>query len=124
MNVLKRTLYEEKYKYFHCGHSNCCLQLSKNDTTSKHFISVNSDNKILGYICYEIYGISNIVGGLSVINFSDEKLIFGKDLVKSIDDIFRKFKYRKLEFSAVVGNLIIDNYDKLCLKYGGEIVGI
>lgn len=96
MNVLKEHCAKKNIDIFICGHNNCCLQLSKND----------------------------IASGLSVINFSDEKLIFGKDLVKSIDDIFRKFKYRKLEFSAVVGNLIIDNYDKLCLKYGGKIVSV
>ena len=41
-----------------------------------------------------------------------------------IDDIFKKFNFRKLSFGVYVGNPIEKSYDRLIRKYGGRIVGI
>lgn len=60
---------------------------------------------------------------LGVINFSDNKIIFGMDLGQTLMDIFEKFKFRKLRFSVIVGNPIEKSYDKMVSKYGGRIVG-
>ncbi len=61
--------------------------------------------------------------GLGVINFSDNKIVFGMDLGQALNDIFEKYKFRKLKFSVFIGNPIEKSYDKMIEKYGGRIVG-
>ena len=46
------------------------------------------------------------------------------DLGQALTDIFERFKFRKLNFSVVIGNPIEKSYDKMIDKYGGRIVGI
>ena len=58
-----------------------------------------------------------------IINFSDKKITFGKDIGQALDEIFTKYNFRKLKFSVVVGNPIEKSYDKLIHEYCGRIVG-
>jgi hypothetical protein len=44
--------------------------------------------------------------------------------MKCLDEIFTKFKFRKLKYSVFVGNPIENTYDRLTEKYGGRIIGI
>lgn len=46
------------------------------------------------------------------------------DLGQALQDIFEKFKFRKLTFCVVVGNPIEKSYDKMINKYNGRIIGI
>ena len=50
--------------------------------------------------------------------------MFGKDLLKAIQDIFERFNFHKLTFSVVIGNPAEKSYDRLCAKYGGRILCI
>lgn len=117
------TWYDEKYKYYHCA-SYCDLFELPNSNWSNHtFVSLDSKGQILGCIGYSIVRDSNSVDGIGAINFSENKVEFGKDLIQVIKNIFEKFNYRKLSFSVIVGNPIERSYDRMTLKYGGRIVG-
>jgi RimJ/RimL family protein N-acetyltransferase len=63
------------------------------------------------------------VDALWIINFSDNKIVFGNDVRIAMDEIFTKYNFRKLTFSVVIGNPIEKQYDKLISKYGGRVVG-
>lgn len=113
----------DKYKYW----NNCSyygqIQID-DDTWNRHqFVSVHN-GEILGYISYNIARDDGSAHTLSIANFSENKVIFGKDLRQALEDIFVKYRFRKLSFTVVVGNPIERTYDKLIKKYGGEIVGI
>ena len=75
-------------------------------------------------MAYSIDRTSDSVEGFEAINFSDNKLTFGKDLMQCLDEIFTKFNFRKLTYNVLVGNPIEKTYDKLTEKYGGEVVGV
>ena len=116
------TIYDEKYKFFSSGWID---EYKSSDTTwhTHEFVSVK-DGEVIGYIAYTINRNEYDVSGLKAINFSENKIVFGLDLLKVIDDIFKKFNFRKLSFGVYVGNPIEKSYDRLIRKYGGRIVGI
>lgn len=112
----------DKYKYWNCSTYYNTLEIAP-DTWNKHqFVSVK-DGIVLGYISYSISRADNNVHSLSVINFSNNKIIFGRDLRQALTDIFEKYKFEKINFTVVVGNPIEKTYDKMIKKYGGRIVG-
>lgn len=114
--------FNDKYKYFNSGTYYGGIQIDDNTWNKHQFVSVLND-EVIGYIEYSISREDNNVHSLGIINFSDNKITFGKDLGKALKDIFEKYKFRKLNFSVVIGNPIEKSYDKMIKKCGGRIVG-
>jgi len=122
--LFMNTWHNEKYMFYN---SNTYYDLYKKQTTTWNaieFVSKDSEGNIIGYIGYDINRTSDAVGGLSIINFTDNKITFGRDLITALTDIFEKFNFRKMNFSVIVGNPIEKSYDKIISKYGGCVVGI
>lgn len=120
----RETWYKDKYKYFH--NANFFEDWVVKDTTwnDHQFVSVRNGD-VIGYIGYNIDRSWDLVNNLCVINFEDSpSMEFSADMGHAIRNIFEKFNFRKLCFSVIVGNPIESSYDKMCLKYGGRIVGI
>lgn len=125
--MLINTWYDDKYKYYHASSYRTCFELPRQndgDWNGRHFVSIDKNGNIIGLINYEINRESNIAQGFGAINFTDNKVVFAMDLAQVIDDIFCKFNHQKMEWTVIQGNPIEENYDKLCEKYGGSIVGI
>lgn len=114
--------FNDKYKYFNSGTYYGTMQIDDNTWDKHQFVSV-LNGSVIGYIEYNISREENHVRSLAIINFTDNKVTFGKDLSQALKDIFEKYNFRKLNFSVVVGNPIEKSYDKMIKKYGGRIVG-
>lgn len=119
------TWYDEKYMFYHYSsyHEPYECHAKDGDWNSREFVSLDSNGNVLGLITYGVNRTHDYVDSLGIINFSDNKVVFGLDVAKVIDDIFCKFNMRKIEFCVVVGNPIERSYDRLVSKYGGRIVG-
>lgn len=118
------TWFDEKYKYYNFNTYYFDLKID-DETWNKHqFVSVDKEGNIIGYIKYNVNRQTCNCNNLSVINFTDNKFVFGMDLGQALTDIFERFKFRKLTFSVIIGNPIEKSYDKMINKYGGRIVGI
>lgn len=115
--------FNDKYKYWTCDVYYDTLTINSNTWNKHRFVSVIND-KIIGYIAYNIDRGNNSVNCLSIMNFSDDEMAFGMDLGQALKDIFEKYKFRKLNFVVVVGNPIEKSYDKMIKKYGGRIIGV
>lgn len=115
--------FNDKYKYWNCDVYYDTLTIDSNTWNKHQFVSVIND-KIIGYISYNIDRGNNSVDCLSIMNFTDDKMAFGMDLGQALKDIFERYKFRKLNFSVVIGNPIEKSYDKMIKKYGGRIIGI
>lgn len=122
-NLQYEVWFNDKYKYWNSDVYHQHIQIDDNTWNRHQFVSV-CDGKVIGYIAYSIARAENYAYSLSIINFSDNKIIFGKDLGQALKDIFEKYKFRKLKFNVVIGNPIEKSYDKMIRKYGGRIVGI
>lgn len=115
-------VYDEKYKFFNNGWSD--EYKPSNSTWDTHeFVSIYK-GEVIGYIAYSINRNEYDVSGLKAVNFSNNKITFGNDLIHIVKDIFVKFGFRKLSFGVYVGNPIEKSYDKMIKKYGGRIVGV
>lgn len=115
--------FNDKYKYWNCGVYYGSLQIDENTWCKHQFVSVLND-EVIGYIEYSISREENNVHSLNIINFSDNKVVFGKDLKQAIRDIFEKYHFRKLSFNVIIGNPIEKSYDKMIEKYGGRVIGV
>jgi hypothetical protein len=114
--------YDLKYQFYTGGWSTE-YQPSKDNWNKFEFVSVDSKGNVIGYMSYDVDRNSNLASCLHIINFSDNKITFGRDVSQVIDDIFIKYQFRKLEYGVYVGNPIENTYDKLTTRYGGKIVG-
>lgn len=125
IDKFRSTWFKEKYKYYHCGNFFEDLEIHNSTLANHQFVSVR-DGEVIGYIGYGIDRLNgDVVYGLNIANFEDTPSItFSVDLGRALKDIFEKFSFRKLRFSVIVGNPIEKSYDKMCKKYGGNIVGI
>jgi hypothetical protein len=117
------TAYDLKYQYLHLGWFE--EYTVSQDTWGKHeLVSIDSNDNLIGFISYTWDQRTNNVSGLLIINFSNNKIIFGKDILKAIKNIFIIYKANKINFNVAIGNPIEKTYDKIIQKYGGYIVGI
>lgn len=115
--------FDDKYKYWNADVYYSSMEIENNTWNKHQFVSVLND-EVIGYIAYNVSRSDNTVHALSILNFTDNKATFGMDLGRAVRDIFEKFKFRKLNFTVVIGNPIEDTYDRLIEKYGGRIVGV
>lgn len=112
----------DKYWYYNCCSYFTGKTLDDNTWERMQFVSVNSKGEVIGYLGYSIERESRYVTGLEIINFTEEPQ-FGFDVCQMIKDIFERYRYRKIEFSVIVGNPVEPKYDRLISRYGGRIVG-
>lgn len=119
----RETWFQDKYKYW--NYTNYFEEMSIADSTwvEHQFVSLDSDCDVIGYIGYKIDRANDLVYALNIINFIDNKTVFGMDTGQALKDIFEKFHFRKLCFSVVVGNPIEKTYDKMIERYNGSISG-
>ena len=117
------TWYDPKYQYFYGGSYRDPFSVSdEGDWHRREFVSINKDGDILGHISYAVDHEVNMALRFGAINFSNDKLTFGRDLMQVIDDIFCKFNMNRIEFSVIIGNPIERSYDRLVNKMGGRIL--
>lgn len=115
------TAYDLKYMFVRFGYTNE-YEPSKSTWEKYEFVSI-CNNEVIGLIYYYINRNEYSVSNFCAINFSDNKITFGRDLGIILNDIFMKYNFRKLKFGVFVGNPIEKSYDKLIQKYGGRIIG-
>ena len=118
------TWHQDKYKHYNYQ---CFWKMPTFDESTwdgHDFVSINKKGEIIGAIGYSINRPTESVCGLGIINFTDDKITFGKDVLQAIKDIFEKYNFRKMSCCVVIGNPIEKTYDRLIPKYGGRIVGV
>ncbi len=120
----RSTWFTEKYKFWNCANFYEERQLAESTLNEHQFVSLNDNGEVIGYIGYWIDRENDLVDGLNIINFTENRVTFGIDVGNALRDIFEKFHFRKLNFSVVVGNPIENTYDRLIDKYHGRIVGV
>lgn len=115
--------FNDKYKFWNNDTYYDAMKIDDSTWERHQFVSIKDDN-VIGYISYSVNRRCNYTYGLSIMNFTDDKMTFGMDLGQTLQDIFEKYNFRKLNFCVVVGNPIEKSYDKMIKKYNGRIVGI
>ena len=122
IDKFRQTWFKDKYIFYYNGCYFSDFGLYEDTCNIHQFASINY-GEVIGYIGYTIDRATNVAYDLNIINFTDDSVVFGIDLVQAIDDIFNKFNLDKVEFTVLIGNPAEDMYDKFIRIYGGRIVG-
>jgi hypothetical protein len=127
--LMRNTWYDDRYKYYNTNCYREDLSLASDNWQYNQFVSVipnqdTAETEVVGFIEYSINRQTNNCCDFGIINFSQNSIVFGADILKVIDDIFSKFHFNKVSFEVVVGNPIESQYDKLMDKFNGRIVGV
>lgn len=118
----ERIWFDEKYKYYFNAPFFHTIEIIEDSCEEHQFVSYHYGD-VIGYISYSVDRAANVAFDMNIINFSDNKAIFGIDVMQAIDDIFCKYNFDKLEFSVFIGNPAEKMYDKFIKMTGGRIVG-
>lgn len=118
--------YDEKYQYYFGGSQRRDFSIpnNSNDGLCRAFAVLNDKNDLLGVIRYYVDFEAKVAQWFGAINFTDDKITFGRALFQVITDCFIKFGLEVVEWNVICGNPIERSYDRLCNKFGGRIVGI
>lgn len=118
--------YDERYQYYFGTDWRRDFSLGDTENSPCHhdFAIFNDDDELIGYIGYSIDLELRIAERFGAINFSNDKLTFGKAMCQIIKNCFMKFGIEIVEWCVVRGNPIEKSYDRMCEKYGGRIVGV
>lgn len=100
--------YDEKYQYYFGGNWRSDLSLADNnsDYPKRAFAVLNNRDELIGYISYSVDNELRIAQWFGAINFSDDKLTFGRALRQVIEDCFLKFGMEVVEWYVICGNPI------------------
>lgn len=115
--------YDLDYQYYI---GNCGGPIHFHDNCYEHpeFVSVDENDNVIGVFKYSLDRAARRAYNFGAISFDRGNTIFTIDMLRAIDDIFRKYKMHTMEFWAFVDNPITPTYTKLVEKYGGRIVGV
>lgn len=118
--------YDEKYQYYFGGswRSDFSLDFKSDGYLKRAFAVLNNNNDLIGYISYSVDTDVQVAQWFGAVNFSQDKLTFGKALKQTIEDCFLKYGLQVVEWNVICGNPVERSYDRICKKLGGRIVGI
>lgn len=120
--------YDPKYQYYYGGDQRWTPQLGENNydcrTVQRAFVSVDSQDNLVGYINFSWDSDLRLVFGFGAMNFTDDITTFGLDLKEVLEFIFETCQANVMEFCVIRGNPIEKSYDRITDKFGGRVVGI
>lgn len=118
--------YDPKYQYYFCSYLRHPFSLESGEKSypRRDFVSLDESGKLLGYINYGIDAAVKLAYGFGAVNFSENRMTFGRDLCTVIDDIFIKFGMETFEFAVIIGNPAEQHYDRIVRKIGGRVLCI
>ncbi len=125
-NAFYAIWYEPKYQYYFGSPWRWPFRIEDNGNalSRRDFVSLDKNGRLLGYIGYSIDSDVKLASSFGAINFSADKMTFGRDLRTVIDDVFRKFGMETLEFNVIIGNPAEQSYDRIVHRIGGRILCI
>lgn len=116
--------YDEKYQYYFGGNYRRDFEIIDSENgINRDFAIIGDKGDVIGYIGYTFDTELKIAKWFGAINFSNQKVQFGMALKQVIYDCFNKFGADLVSFEVIVGNPVECEYDRLCEKVGGRVVG-
>lgn len=116
---------DRAYRYYFVGGREY-IELNINEDTwnSYSFVSVDSNDEIVGMIAAEIDRVAYGVTEISAINFANsKKLLYAKDM-NSVFKFLLSKNFNRIGWTVIVGNPAEKQYDRYCKNNGCRIVGI
>lgn len=127
----KERLYEEYintwYKPENIFYTGCTgdsmPELPDNNYDSHHFVSVDKNGHLIGYISYSVDWIAMSTDRFGIISFDKGNILFAKDVYKAICDLFEVYHMNRISWCAYADNPAIRGYRNFIRKHGGRECG-
>lgn len=118
LELFAKEMYTDNY-FLYMGylHGHQLPNITDEDCTYQWAI-INSNDEVIGYLSYRIYGDSVINFGLY--SFDRGNPIVGKELFNKMEELAKN--YHRIEWHMVGGNPVKKHYDKFCQKYNGNVI--
>ena len=98
-------------------------ELPDNNYDSHHFVSVDKNDNLIGYISYSVDWISMSADRIGIISFDKGNIEFARDVYKAICDLFETYHMNRVSWHAYVENPAIRGYRNFIKKHGGKECG-
>jgi len=115
--------YDLKNIFFHGWAGATLTDLADNNYECHAFVSVDSNEDIIGYISYAVDWSAMSADRFCMISYQKGNLEFVKDLWKVICDLFEVYHMNRIEWYCYADNPAIRGYRNFIKKHGGRECG-
>jgi len=84
----------------------------------EHWVSVDSDGNVLGYLAYFVDHVNDSVNRFGMFSFIRDSPVFVLDCYRRLEFLVKN--YRRVEWRMIGGNPVESAYDAFCEKHHGR----
>lgn len=115
--------YRPENIFWHGGTAESTIQLPDNNGDRHCFVSVDSNDEVIGYIAYSVDWTAMTAYGFGIISFKKGSVLFAKDVYRAVCDCFEVYHLNRVEWSCYADNPAIRGYRNFIRRYGGRQCG-
>lgn len=97
--------------------------LPDNNYDNHHFVSVDGNGNLIGYISYSVNWVAMCAYDISIISFKIGNIQFIRDVYHVICDLFEKYQMNRVAFFAYADNPAVRGYKNFVKMCGGRECG-
>jgi len=121
---IAESMLDPKMKWWQGQYKEAAMTMDDSFWNNIQLVSVNKGNEVIGYFKAHIDRPENFINSIGIVNFIDKaSMLFAMDIYKFFNYLVNVEKFPKLNWTVTIGNPVEKQYDKLCKKFGGRIVG-
>lgn len=106
---------------FYSGYSGDGLpDIPDNNHDSHHFVSVDKNDEVIGYICYALNWSAMSAYQFGLISFKKGSIAFAKDVYQAVCDLFEKYHMNRIAWKAYADNPAVRGYRNFIKRHGGK----
>lgn len=114
------TWYDQRYMYYHIGTGAYDIQLADNNCGKHQFVSVDSNESVIGYISYKVDWQALNADNFGIISYDIGNIAFAKDVYQVVCDLFEKYHMNRIGWFAFADNPAVKGYRRFIEKHGGK----
>ncbi len=123
-DLIGSTTIDPDYRWWHGSFQVVSIEIDDNFWSKIQLVKLNKEGNVIGYYRAMYARPENYIESMHCINFNlKDKMTFALGLKEFLNYLINVLNIPKLRWIVYKGNPIEKTYDKLCIRYGGKIVG-
>lgn len=115
--------YKPENIFWNGGTGDSQINLPDNNYDTHNFVSVNKNDRVIGYITYAVNWNAMSADSFGAISYDRGNIEFAGDLYTAICDIFEKYHMNRISWWCFADNPAIRGYRNFIKKHGGKECG-
>lgn len=117
------TWYKSENIFYTGWTGNSLPEIPDNNYDSHHFVSIDKNGSLIGYISYSVDWCAMSADRFGIISFDKGNILFAKDVYTAICDLFEKYHMNRISWRAYVENPAVRGYRNFIKRHGGKECG-